>query len=275
MWKKLFLVLVTIGVVVTIAGCGDRPPCESCVSPMRPSSPSPPPVQMVTVVVIADADASALAVCPNGVATGTGHGHAEATITVPADQLEAAKAAKYQELLVIANAQAKATAVCVSTPTPPPPPSAPAPVPPPPVVVPPPPPPPAPTDVCPNIGGVQETIPPGMVRDGSGNCVIPPPPPPPPSPCTYAIATPAVFDYRGGNGSIGVNASRTDCPMPEVRSNNFWIGTPYWVIDQPSSWTAFFIVAGNGGGQRTGSITFTAPNLNRTISIQQGAAPGQ
>jgi uncharacterized repeat protein (TIGR01451 family) len=37
--------------------------------------------------------------------------------------------------------------------------------------------PPPPTDVCPNIPGNQATIPPGMVKDASGNCVTPPPPP--------------------------------------------------------------------------------------------------
>ena len=35
-----------------------------------------------------------------------------------------------------------------------------------------------PTDVCPNIPGVQETVPPGMIKDANGNCVTPPPPPP-------------------------------------------------------------------------------------------------
>jgi len=36
--------------------------------------------------------------------------------------------------------------------------------------------PPPPVDVCPNIPGVQETIPPGMVKDAAGNCVPAPPP---------------------------------------------------------------------------------------------------
>jgi hypothetical protein len=40
-------------------------------------------------------------------------------------------------------------------------------------------PPPPPVDQCPNIDGVQETVPPGMIKDASGNCVTPPPPPPP------------------------------------------------------------------------------------------------
>jgi hypothetical protein len=34
---------------------------------------------------------------------------------------------------------------------------------------------PPPTDVCPNIEGAQETIPPGMIKDQEGNCVTPPP----------------------------------------------------------------------------------------------------
>ena len=39
-------------------------------------------------------------------------------------------------------------------------------------------PPPPPTDVCPNIDGNQATVPEGMVKDEQGNCVTPPPPPP-------------------------------------------------------------------------------------------------
>jgi hypothetical protein len=42
-----------------------------------------------------------------------------------------------------------------------------------------PPPPPPVSDVCPNIEGVQTSVPPGMIKDASGNCVAPPPPPPP------------------------------------------------------------------------------------------------
>lgn len=43
-----------------------------------------------------------------------------------------------------------------------------------------PPPPPPPVDVCPNIPGIQIVVPPGMVLDAKGQCVVPPPPPPPP-----------------------------------------------------------------------------------------------
>ena len=34
--------------------------------------------------------------------------------------------------------------------------------------------PPAPTDVCPNLAGVQEEVPAGMVKDSSGDCITPP-----------------------------------------------------------------------------------------------------
>ena len=39
------------------------------------------------------------------------------------------------------------------------------------------PPPPPPTDLCPNIEGLQTSVPAGMTKDASGNCVTPPPPP--------------------------------------------------------------------------------------------------
>jgi hypothetical protein len=39
-------------------------------------------------------------------------------------------------------------------------------------------PPPPPTDACPNIAGVQTSIPAGMTKDASGNCVTPPVTPP-------------------------------------------------------------------------------------------------
>jgi hypothetical protein len=37
--------------------------------------------------------------------------------------------------------------------------------------------PPPPTDECPNIQGNQATVPAGLIKDASGNCVTPPPPP--------------------------------------------------------------------------------------------------
>jgi hypothetical protein len=38
--------------------------------------------------------------------------------------------------------------------------------------------PPPPEDVCPNIDGIQTSIPPGMIKDANGNCVTPSSPPP-------------------------------------------------------------------------------------------------
>jgi hypothetical protein len=43
------------------------------------------------------------------------------------------------------------------------------------------PPPPPPTDQCPNLEGLQTSVPAGMSKDAGGNCVTPPPPPPPPT----------------------------------------------------------------------------------------------
>ena len=43
------------------------------------------------------------------------------------------------------------------------------------------PPPPPPTDECPNIEGLQTSVPSGMIKNASGACVTPPPPPPPPT----------------------------------------------------------------------------------------------
>lgn len=44
--------------------------------------------------------------------------------------------------------------------------------------------PPPPPDSCPNIEGTQSSVPAGMIKDANGNCVTPPPPPPPPPPPT-------------------------------------------------------------------------------------------
>jgi outer membrane protein OmpA-like peptidoglycan-associated protein len=40
----------------------------------------------------------------------------------------------------------------------------------------------APHDECPNLPGAQRTMPPGMIKNPAGECVMPPPPPPPPPP---------------------------------------------------------------------------------------------
>lgn len=47
----------------------------------------------------------------------------------------------------------------------------------------------APTDVCPNIPGIQSSIPSGMQLDGNGNCYTPTPPPTPVTPITTPVKT--------------------------------------------------------------------------------------
>lgn len=54
-------------------------------------------------------------------------------------------------------------------------------------------------DVCPNIAGTQTSVPPGMIKDASGNCVnivapSPPAPPPPPPPAPAPTPSPAPTD---------------------------------------------------------------------------------
>jgi hypothetical protein len=50
-----------------------------------------------------------------------------------------------------------------------------------------PPPPPPPTDVCPNIQGLQTSVPAGMTKDASGNCITPTVVPSPPTVQTVTI----------------------------------------------------------------------------------------
>jgi hypothetical protein len=55
-----------------------------------------------------------------------------------------------------------------------------------------PPPPPPPTDECPNIAGNQATVPAGMIKDPSGTCFTPSTPPPPETPLVTATPAAAV-----------------------------------------------------------------------------------
>lgn len=89
--------------------------------------------------------------------------------------------------------------------------------------------PPPPTDVCPNLGGAQPTVPAGYIKDGNGNCVRPAPPPPPrttnptPPPST---TTPAP---SGGGGSAAPN------PKPEISESTYIEGTEGLDITQESA----------------------------------------
>ena len=55
----------------------------------------------------------------------------------------------------------------------------------------------APTDMCPNIAGVQTSIPAGMELDGSGNCYTPTPPPTPVTPTTSPVTTDLCKNMNG------------------------------------------------------------------------------
>jgi hypothetical protein len=65
-----------------------------------------------------------------------------------------------------------------------------------------PPPPPPPTDLCPNLDGIQTTVPTGLIIDGQGNCVPPPPPPPEPEPEPSLITTASVACPEPPDGVI-------------------------------------------------------------------------
>jgi len=94
----------------------------------------------------------------------------------------------------------------------------------------------------------------------------PPQPTPPPVTCTYAVQeTPQQFTYQGGNGGFSVSASRSSCTWTAV-SNVAWIaitgGSP-----GSGNGTVSYIVAGNGGPARTGTISVAG----KTVTVKQSA----
>ena len=156
--------------------------------------------------------------------------------------------------------------------------------------------PPQPVDVCPNIGGVQETIPPGMIRDANGNCVTPPQPvdvcpnipgnqdtiPPgmikdgagncvtPPEPCTWVVGPQThQFAASGGNGSVTVSASRSDCAWTS-RSNDGWITITAGSSGTGNGTVLFNVAPNSSASTRTGTLTVA----NQTVTITQAAAVG-
>jgi hypothetical protein len=130
-----------------------------------------------------------------------------------------------------------------------------------------PPPPPA-VDVCPNISGVQETIPSGMIKDGSGNCVVPP------VVCTHSLATNSITasDYHASQGSIDPGASPNTCTSA-MASNVSWFiiaigngavnwSSPYSMLENPDTAT------------RNGLVTVTwSDGFVRTIPVTQPGKP--
>ncbi len=76
-------------------------------------------------------------------------------------------------------------------------------------------PPPPPTDECPNIEGNQATVPAGMVKDASGNCGTPPPPPPTdecPNLEGLQTSVPAGMVREGGNCVTPPPPPTDECP---------------------------------------------------------------
>jgi hypothetical protein len=143
---------------------------------------------------------------------------------------------------------------------PPSPPSPPSPPPPPPPVTPPP-----PTDVCPNLPGIQTSVPAGYVKDSNGNCIIPPPPtcppgqtgtppdckvPPPPAqpPALSNLTQPQeVFSDGETYPNINVTASAMNGHSITVSC-----GAQYGSMTGSQTITS--------GGVDTLSFTYTAPN---------------
>ena len=98
-------------------------------------------------------------------------------------------------------------------------------------------------------------------RDGFHHSPTEPTPPA----CTYAVQqTPQNFSYQGGNGGFSVS-TQGGCSWTAV-SNNPWIA-----VTSGSSGTGngsvTYIVAGNGGPARTGTISVGG----KTVTITQGS----
>jgi len=88
----------------------------------------------------------------------------------------------------------------------------------------------------------------------------------PVSTCTFAVQeTPQNFTYQGGNGGFSVSASASTCSWTAT-SNVTWIAITSGASGTGSNSVAY-IVAGNGGGVRTGTISVAG----KTVTIVQGA----
>ena len=107
-------------------------------------------------------------------------------------------------------------------------------------------PPPPPTDVCPNIPGLQETIPPGMVKDENGNCVTPPTP------------APSVdLSIVKSDSADPVSAGRNVVYTITVRNNGTGKATGVVVTDTIPGGLAVISVRANQGSCSTAGRTVT------------------
>lgn len=103
--------------------------------------------------------------------------------------------------------------------------------------------------------------------------VVQPPPPvrvPPQLPCIYTISAVPDFTYTGGNGSVSIGASRSDCQWT-ARSDVYWIEIKSGSYGNGTG-TVFFTVAMSNGSRREGTITVTGTDLPpRTVRIVERA----
>jgi len=94
-----------------------------------------------------------------------------------------------------------------------------------------------------------------------------PSPTPTPEPsCSYAVQeSPQQFTYQGGNGGFSVSASRSNCTWNAV-SNVGWIAITGGSSGSGNG-SVSYLVAGNGGAARTGTISVAG----KTVTVRQSA----
>jgi len=114
-------------------------------------------------------------------------------------------------------------------------------------------PPPPPVDVCPNIEGLQESVPEGYAVNNDGQCVpivTPPPTTPPPIPCEQTE-----------------EGCPTPTPPPETGKVFIFRGT----CDNPDTFVRFI---GSGVGMVIVNGVSTAYNVNGTLDVDLGNVEG-
>ncbi len=93
-------------------------------------------------------------------------------------------------------------------------------------------------------------------------------PTPTPMPvCTYAVQeTPQEFTYQGGNGGFSVSTSPSNCSWTAV-ANVGWVAVTSG-FSGIGNGTVNYLVAGNGGPARTGTISVA----DKTVTVRQAGS---
>ncbi|NCU30841.1 hypothetical protein EOM57_03470, partial [Candidatus Saccharibacteria bacterium] len=91
---------------------------------------------------------------------------------------------------------------------------------------------PPPIDVCPNIIGIQATLPIGMIKDGAGNCVVPPSPIPTPTPPPSPVPIPTPTPPPSPSPSPSPVATPAPLPSPVYTESQ---STPSVTVKEDSS----------------------------------------